>query len=330
MKHIVLVLSGKGGVGKSSISVQLALTLLALSPAPARIGLLDIDLTGPSIPRMLGLDGASVHQSDDGWVPVYLPIGNRASTSNPNGGNEINSQERKDELKVMSIGFLLKDSKQAVIWRGPKKSAMIKQFLGDVRWGDLDWLVIDTPPGKLVIQCAPTQIQNIKLIMQILIGTSDEHISLLENLLPTLQGSATTLHSILVTTPQAVSLSDVAKELSFTRRTGLPVLGLIENMSGYICPHCSVIHKIFGQGGGEEFCRIESEKVVKEGKPDSEKLLFLGRLPVDSEFIKVVDGPESGYGLLERYQKTKSARLLEAICRKVVDLIEHPQVLGQA
>jgi hypothetical protein len=149
----------------------------------------------------------------------------------------------------------------------------------------------------------------------------------LENLLPAIQstGTSTTLHSILVTTPQAVSLSDVSKELSFTRRTGLPVLGLIENMSGYLCPHCDVIHNIFGKGGGEEFCRLETDKAVKEGKPKNQQLRFLGRVPVDSEFVKVVDGPESGYGLLERYQKTKSSKILQEICRTVVDLVESPE-----
>lgn len=141
VKHILLVLSGKGGVGKSSMSVQLALSLLASSSSsarPAKIGLLDIDLTGPSIPRMLGLDGQSVHQSNDGWVPVYLPVGQQHKSSSSSN----------DEFKVMSIGFLLKNSRQAVVWRGPKKSAMIRQFLADVRWGELDWLVVDTPPGE--------------------------------------------------------------------------------------------------------------------------------------------------------------------------------------
>jgi len=333
VKHILLVLSGKGGVGKSSMSVQLALSLLdaprpvsedGTPPTPRRIGLLDIDLTGPSIPRMLGLDGASVHQSDDGWVPVYLPLtqqqqqaGQPDATSteaaSANGSSSTttasasassdsasSSSHPKDEFKVMSIGFLLKDSRQAVVWRGPKKSAMIRQFLADVRWGELDWLVIDTPPG-----------------------TSDEHISLLENLLPALQSNPnTTLHSILVTTPQAVSLSDVSKELSFTRRVGLPVLGLIENMSGYICPHCSVIHNIFGKGGGEEFCRLETEKADREGKAESERLRFLGRVPVDSEFVKVVDAPaKEGERLLQRYKATQSSKLLAEICADVVRLV---------
>lgn len=189
VKNILLVLSGKGGVGKSSMSVQLALSLLSSSTSPSstpmKIGLLDIDLTGPSVPRMLGLDGMSVHQSNDGWVPVYLPIhAHHASSSSTSAasspvsassateeGKSASSVEHaaaahtaseapparlyrqlhpKDEFKVMSIGFLLQNSRQAVVWRGPKKSAMIRQFLADVRWGDLDWLVIDTPPGMFL------------------------------------------------------------------------------------------------------------------------------------------------------------------------------------
>lgn len=137
VKHIILVLSGKGGVGKSSVSAQLALSLSS-TPVPSsqdgapglipRVGLLDIDLTGPSIPRMLGLDGQSVKQSSDGWVPVYA--------------------DQDQRLAVMSVGFLLRSKNDSVVWRGPKKNAMIKQFLGDVRWGELDYLIIDTPPGE--------------------------------------------------------------------------------------------------------------------------------------------------------------------------------------
>jgi Mrp family chromosome partitioning ATPase len=129
IKHIIIVCSGKGGVGKSSVSTQLALSLRGSSPT-ARVGLLDVDLTGPSIPRMLGLDGHPVHQSSDGWVPVYAD------------GAEA-------RLSCMSVGFLLKKKEDSVVWRGPKKNAMIRQFLSDVRWGELDYLVIDTPPGTL-------------------------------------------------------------------------------------------------------------------------------------------------------------------------------------
>jgi len=133
VRHVIIVLSGKGGVGKSSVSTQLALSLYASSiPSSSsrspRIGILDIDLTGPSIPRMLGLDQHDVHQSSDGWVPVYAD----GSTA---------------RLACMSVGFLLKRREDSVVWRGPKKNAMIRQFLSDVRWGELDYLVVDTPPG---------------------------------------------------------------------------------------------------------------------------------------------------------------------------------------
>lgn len=133
INHILLVLSGKGGVGKSSVSVQLALSLYASNPK-LKIGLLDVDLTGPSLPKMLGLEGREVLSSRDGWVPVYLQ-------GKPGGTEE-------GYLACMSIGFLLKNSRESVVWRGPKKNAMIKQFLSQVSWGELDYLIIDTPPGK--------------------------------------------------------------------------------------------------------------------------------------------------------------------------------------
>ena len=131
VKNIILVLSGKGGVGKSSVSTQLALCLYDTRPN-ARVGILDVDLTGPSIPRMLGLDGQAVHQSSYGWVPVYA--------DGPSA-----------RLSCMSVGFLLKKKEDSVVWRGPKKNAMIRQFLSDVRWGELDYLVVDTPPGLLLL-----------------------------------------------------------------------------------------------------------------------------------------------------------------------------------
>ena len=133
VKHIIIVLSGKGGVGKSSVTSQLALNLYASSPT-ARVGVLDIDLTGPSIPRMLGVDGHGVHQSMGGWVPVY-------------------ADGAAARLACMSVGFLLKNKGDSVVWRGPKKNGMIRQFLSDVRWGDLDYLVIDTPPGECYFPC---------------------------------------------------------------------------------------------------------------------------------------------------------------------------------
>ncbi|CBQ73885.1 related to nucleotide binding protein (NBP 2) [Sporisorium reilianum SRZ2] len=231
VSHVILVLSGKGGVGKSSVSAQLALSLsstpIAPSNRPARVGILDVDLTGPSIPRMLGLDGASVKQSTDGWVPVYT--------------------DASQQLAVMSVGFLLRSKNDSVVWRGPKKNAMIKQFLGDVRWGQLDYLIIDTPPG-----------------------TSDEHISILEYL-RTFSPAA-----VMMTTPQAVSLADNLRSLDFCRKTSLPVLGLIENMSGYICPHCKDCTNVWGKGGGEALAKREG-------------IHFLGRIPIDPGLVRVLD-----------------------------------------
>jgi len=189
VQHTILVLSGKGGVGKSSVAVQLAQGLVL---AGKRVGLLDIDLCGPSVPTMLGLRGAKVHQSSQGWVPVYA--------------------DETQRLAVMSIGFLLAKEDDAVVWRGPKKTAMIRQFLTDVQWGYLDYLIVDTPPG-----------------------TSDEHISIVESLRDHNPDGA-----VLVTTPQAVALADVRKELNFCRKVGLEILGVVENMSGFVCPHCAV------------------------------------------------------------------------------------------
>jgi len=140
IKRVIIVLSGKGGVGKSSVSTQLALNLYASSPT-TKVGILDVDLTGPSIPRMLGVDGRSVHQSSDGWVPVY-------------------ADGRDARLACMSVGFLLKNKGDSVVWRGPKKNGMIRQFLGEVRWGDLDYLVIDTPPGYRSLISPDSGVQN--------------------------------------------------------------------------------------------------------------------------------------------------------------------------
>ncbi|KAJ7109993.1 cytosolic Fe-S cluster assembling factor CFD1 [Mycena epipterygia] len=280
VKHIIIVLSGKGGVGKSSVSTQLALNLYQ-SSSTARVGILDVDLTGPSIPRMLGLDGHGVHQSSDGWVPVYAD------------GAEA-------RLACMSVGFLLKKKGDSVVWRGPKKNGMIRQFLSDVRWGDLDYLVIDTPPG-----------------------TSDEHLSLLEHMAPV----HSRLSSVIVTTPQAVALMDAMKCLSFTRAVNLPVLGLIENMSGYVCPCCGEISNVFSTGGGQEMARREG-------------LQFLGSLPVDTELVSLLDASDANEGptssadnsadacsaaekttsfqLLDRYSKTSSAKLFKDIVERVV------------
>ena len=199
IKHTVLVLSGKGGVGKSTTSAQLA---FGLARQGLKVGLLDVDICGPSIPMMLGLRGQEVHQSASGWSPVYVDV-------EPNA--DAVRKEDEPELGVMSIGFLTPDPDAAVIWRGPRKNGLIEQFFTQVDWGDLDYLIIDTPPGS-----------------------SDEHISivqLLKNVLDPAKDGA-----IVVTTPQEASMADVRKELNFCAQTKLRVIGVVENMSGLSIP----------------------------------------------------------------------------------------------
>jgi Mrp family chromosome partitioning ATPase len=293
IKHIIIVCSGKGGVGKSSVAVQLALTLYN-SSRDAKIGILDIDLTGPSIPRMLGVDGNGVHQSSDGWVPVYADAG-------------------AARLACMSVGFLLKNKGDSVVWRGPKKNAMIRQFLSDVRWGDLDYLVIDTPPGEhgtstdWLGECG---LERVFFFFHQ--GTSDEHLSLLEHLSPVHDR----LSAVIVTTPQAVALMDAMKSLSFTRAVKLPVLGIVENMSGYVCPCCGEISNVFSTGGGEEMAG-------REGVP------FLGALPVDTELVSLLDGgcqlPEGaegrGFSLAKRYEETPSGKLFKKVLDRLLEYL---------
>ncbi|WFD45189.1 cytosolic Fe-S cluster assembly factor cfd1 [Malassezia psittaci] len=283
VKQIIVVLSGKGGVGKSSVAAQLALSLSYKPTDPnserAHVGILDLDLTGPSIPRMLGLDGAPVHQSTDGWVPVYT--------------------DASKCLAVMSVGFLLRSKDDSVVWRGPKKQGMIRQFLGDVRWGALDYLVIDTPPG-----------------------TSDEHIAMMEAIAPY------NPIAVLVTTPQAVALNDNLRSLDFTRKVQLPVVGLIENMSGYVCPHCDECTNVWGKGGGESLA-------------EREHLPFLGRIPIDPELVRVLDdakaehadvaqqtdstqsnkGTSLSYQTILRYRSSRTFPLFQQITAKIVERI---------
>lgn len=206
VKHIIMVLSGKGGVGKSTVACQLALTLA--HQYQKQVGLLDVDICGPSVPKIVGLEGEDVFRDADGWRPVSLV--------------RDAEQRKTHDLKVMSIAYLLPSDKDAVVWRGPKKDAMIKQFVTDVHWGELDYLVIDTPPG-----------------------TSDEHLTLCEVL-----ASHNPTGAVIVTTPQDVATDDVKKELSFCHKLGVRCLGVVENMSGFACPYCAHCTDIFSRGGG--------------------------------------------------------------------------------
>eukprot|EP01117_Protostelium_nocturnum_P009745 TRINITY_DN3483_c0_g2_i2.p1 TRINITY_DN3483_c0_g2~~TRINITY_DN3483_c0_g2_i2.p1 ORF type:complete len:335 (+),score=109.61 TRINITY_DN3483_c0_g2_i2:38-1006(+) len=225
VKHKILILSGKGGVGKSTFSAQLS---FALSKKENQIGLMDIDICGPSIPRLLGLEGSQIHQSNLGWSPVYV----------------------EDNLGVMSVGFMLNDPNDAVIWRGAKKNGLIKQFLRDVDWGDLDYLIVDTPPG-----------------------TSDEHLSIVQYL-----KEAKVDGAVIVTTPQEVSLMDVRKEVNFCRKVGVPIIGIVENMSGFVCPNCKNETKIFPPttGGALKMCQDMD-------------LHFLGAIPLDPRIARACD-----------------------------------------
>jgi Mrp family chromosome partitioning ATPase len=220
IKHKIVVLSGKGGVGKSTVAVNLA---AALSLTDRRVGLLDVDIHGPSVPKMLHMEDVQLELEGDTILPMEL-----------------------GDLKVMSIGFLLRHADDAVIWRGPMKIGVIKQFLKDVAWGDLDVLVIDCPPG-----------------------TGDEPLSIAQ-LIPDADGA------IVVTTPQDVALADVRKSIDFCRRVNLPVLGVVENMSGFTCPKCGEHIAIFKQDGGE---RMAAEMGVP----------FLGRIPIDPAFVEACD-----------------------------------------
>lgn len=243
------VLSGKGGVGKSSVTLQLA---LALSLQGKSVGILDIDLTGPSIPRLVGLEDAKITQSPTGWLPV--PVHDAQSTPSPT---------QRGSLRCMSLGFLLRDRGDAVIWRGPKKTAMIRQFLSDVSWGSTDYLLIDTPPG--------TSDEHIALAEQLLTLSTTDAAAAAQSTTPRLAGA------VLVTTPQAVATSDVRKEANFCVKTSIPVLGVIENMSGYACPCCGEVSNLFSSGGGEVMAQQLS-------------IPFLGRVPVDVKFGELVEG----------------------------------------
>jgi Mrp family chromosome partitioning ATPase len=248
IRRKILVLSGKGGVGKSTVAVNLA---AALMMSGRRVGLLDVDIHGPSIPTMLGLEHHVIGGSDGEIAPADV-----------------------DGLKVISIGLFLSSQDDAVIWRGPLKMGAIKQFLKDVAWGDLDFLVIDSPPG-----------------------TGDEPLSVCQ-LIGRLDGA------VVVTTPQRVAAVDVRKSISFCRELQVPVLGVLENMSGFACPKCGEVTSIFRSGGGRHTAR-------DMGVP------FLGSIPLDPQIAEACD---SGQAFIRRYAASPTAAVMHTIIQPIATL----------
>jgi len=251
VKHKVIVLSGKGGVGKSTFTAHLAHGI-AHDP-DTQVAVLDVDICGPSIPRIMGLEGEQVHQSASGWSPIFV----------------------EENIGVMSVGFLLSGPDDAVIWRGPKKNGMIKQFLRDVDWGEVDYLIIDTPPG-----------------------TSDEHLSVVQYL-----AAADVDGAVIITTPQEVALLDVRKEISFCKKVGLPIIGVVENMAAFVCPKCKGESVIFPptSGGAEKMC-------ADMGIP------LLGRLPLDPRIGKCCD---EGKSFLAEIPDSPAAKSFVEIIQKI-------------
>ena len=249
IRQKILVLSGKGGVGKSTVATNLA---MSLAMAGCKVGLLDIDIHGPSIPKLLGLENQTCPPAAEAGTIQPVPVG--------------------ENLTVMSIGFLLRSPREAVIWRGPLKFKVIQQFLGDVTWGALDVLVIDSPPG-----------------------TGDEPLSVAQ-----LLGRPTA--AIVVTTPQDVALTDVRRSITFCEQLHLQVLGVVENMSGFVCPHCGNTTNLFKSGGGESLAQ-------EMGVP------FLGRVPLDPQ---VVDSGDAGTPFVQRFADSPAARAFADIVRPIL------------
>jgi ATP-binding protein involved in chromosome partitioning len=248
IRHKVGVISGKGGVGKSTITVNLAVAFAAHGHAK-KVGILDADIHGPSVPKMIGLAGQKLQAGPTGVFPILGPMA----------------------TKVVSIDFLLPDENAPVIWRGPLKMTAIRQFLSDIDWGDLDILFIDLPPG-----------------------TGDEPLSIAQ-LLPEIDGV------IIVTIPSVVSQVVVKKAVTFARRLGMPIVGVIENMSGFVCPNCKAKVDIFQSGGGR--------KIAKESD-----IPFLGSIPIDQ---KISEDSDKGLPFIIEQADSPTSKAFMEIVRKV-------------
>lgn len=249
IKHKLIVMSGKGGVGKTSTCVNLAISLARLG---AKVGLVDVDLHGPDVPRMLGLKGVM----------------------DLNGQNKLEPMHYNDNLATVSIESLTQDKDSAIIWRGPVKHSVIQQFIGQVAWGDLDFLLIDAPPG-----------------------TGDEPLTVAQ--------TVKDAQAIIVTTPQEVALADVRKSINFCKTVKMKVYGLIENMSGYICPHCNNVLDLFGSGGGEKTAQTMG-------------IEFLGKVPFDPQMVTCGD---DGVAFQEKFPDAAVTQAYQSIAGKLKELL---------
>jgi len=249
IKNKFIVLSGKGGVGKTSTSVNLA---IALSKKGFKVGIMDVDLHGPDVPRMLGLQG-------------MLDL---------NENRKLNPMSYSENLKAVSVESLTANKDDAIIWRGPIKYSAIKQFIGDVEWGELDFLIIDSPPG-----------------------TGDEPLTIAQTI--------SDARAIIITTPQEVSLADVRKSISFCKTVKMEIFGLIENMSGFDCPHCGETINLYGSGGGEKTAQATGIK-------------FLGRIPFDPNVVSCGD---SGTTILDTHKDSMVSKAFDNVAAKMAELV---------
>jgi len=254
IKHKIAVISGKGGVGKSTVTVNLAMAF-ALHGYAYDIGILDADITGPCVPKIIGLHGQRLQAGPPGVFPAIGPMG----------------------IKVVSMDFLLPSDESPVIWRGPLKMKAISQFLSDIVWGELEFLFIDLPPG-----------------------TGDEPLSIMQ-LIPEMDGV------VIVTIPSEVSQIVVKKAVSFSRKLNIPVIGIVENMSGFVCPKCGAETEIFKVGGGK---RISEDL----------KVPFLGSIPIDP---KICEDSDSGMPFIVNHSNSSSAKAFMDIVKKIEEYLEN-------
>lgn len=261
IKHKIAVISGKGGVGKSTITVNLAMAF-AIHGYANRIGILDADITGPCVPKIIGLHGQRIQGGPPGIFPAIGPLG----------------------IKVVSMDFLLSSDEVPVIWRGPLKMRAISQFLSDIVWGELEFLFIDLPPG-----------------------TGDEPLSVMQ-LLPELDGV------VIVTIPSEVSQLVVKKAVTFAKQLNIPVIGIVENMSGFVCPKCGEKIDIFKIGGGKKIAEDLS-------------VPFLGNIPIDPEVCRDSD---NGIPFIIEHKNSPATKAFLEIVTKIEGFLKNTKKAGKS